>query len=145
MPETQRGPRRLLSVVLGTPAENLRAQESQTLLNFGFQFFDTVKIHDRTKPLSTLKGWKGTAPQVEAGIDSDIYAAIPKGTNEKIQAELVTQQPLTAPVSKGQKVGSIKVSYDGRPLGEYPVIAMSDVSLAGLFGRAWDTIRMWLN
>jgi D-alanyl-D-alanine carboxypeptidase (penicillin-binding protein 5/6) len=141
----KRGPRRLLSVVLGTPSESLRAQESQTLLNFGFQFFDTVQVHDKTKPLSSLKVWKGEAEAVSAGVDTDIFAAIPKGTNDKIKAELVTQQPLTAPVAKGQKVGSLKVSYDGRPLGEYPVVAMKDVPLAGVFGRAWDTVRMWLN
>jgi D-alanyl-D-alanine carboxypeptidase (penicillin-binding protein 5/6) len=141
----KRGQRRLLSVVMGTPSDSLRAQESQTLLNFGFQFFDTVQVHDKAKPVTTLKVWKGGAEQVPAGLEGDIFVAIPKGTNEKIKAELVSQQPLVAPVSRGQRVGALKVSYDGRPLGEYPVIALQDVSQAGIFGRAWDTVRMWLN
>lgn len=141
----KRGQRRLLSVVMGTPSDSLRAQESQTLLNFGFQFFDTVQVHDKAKPVTSLKVWKGGTEQVPAGLEGDIFVAIPKGTNEKIKAELVSQQPLVAPVSKGQRVGALKVSYDGRPLGEYPVVALQDVAQAGIFGRAWDTVRMWLN
>lgn len=141
----RRGQRRLLSVVMGTPSESLRSQESQTLLNFGFQFFDTVQVHDKAKPVSQLRVWKGGADQVPAGLENDLFVAIPRGTNDKIKAELVSQQPLVAPIAKGQRIGNLKVSYDGRPLGEYPVVAMQDVAQAGMLGRAWDTIRMWLN
>jgi serine-type D-Ala-D-Ala carboxypeptidase (penicillin-binding protein 5/6) len=69
---------------------------------------------------------------------------VPKGETEKLKAELVSQQPLVAPVAEGQRVGSLRVSFDGKPLGEYPVVALESVPVAGIFGRAWDTLRLWL-
>jgi serine-type D-Ala-D-Ala carboxypeptidase (penicillin-binding protein 5/6) len=69
---------------------------------------------------------------------------VPKGEAEKLKAELLTQQPLLAPVAEGQRVGTLRVTYDGKPLGEYPLVALQSVATAGLFGRAWDTLRLWL-
>jgi serine-type D-Ala-D-Ala carboxypeptidase (penicillin-binding protein 5/6) len=141
----KRGPRRLLSVVMGTASDNVRTQESQTLLNFGFQFFDTVQLHEKGKPISSLRVWKGSLNELKAGVDTDLFVAIPKGTNDKIKAELSSQQPLVAPILKGQRIGTMKVAYDGRNVSEYPVVALEEVPLAGWFGRAIDTVRLWLN
>jgi D-alanyl-D-alanine carboxypeptidase len=69
---------------------------------------------------------------------------VPKGEADKLKAELLTQQPLLAPVSQGQRVGTLRVTLDGKPLGEYPVVALETVGVAGIFGRAWDTLRLWL-
>ena len=141
---SKRGPRRLLSVVMGTASDNVRTQESQTLLNFGFQFFDTVQLHEKGKPISSLRVWKGSSNELKAGVDSDLFVAIPKGTNDKIKAELSSQQPLLAPIVKGQRIGTLKVAYDGREVSEYPVVALEEVALAGWFGRALDTVRLWI-
>jgi D-alanyl-D-alanine carboxypeptidase (penicillin-binding protein 5/6) len=81
---------------------------------------------------------------VRSGFRSDIIVTVPKGEAEKLKAELLTQQPLVAPVTQGQRVGTLRVSYDGKPLGEYPVVALEGVAVAGMFGRAWDTLRLWL-
>jgi serine-type D-Ala-D-Ala carboxypeptidase (penicillin-binding protein 5/6) len=141
---SKRGERRLLSVVMGASSDNVRAQESQTLLNFGFQFFDTVRVYERAKPVSSLRVWKGTAQNFAVGVDQDIFVAIPRGTNDKIKADLATQQPLVAPIAKGQKIGTVKVAYDGKPVGEYPVLALEEVPVAGFFGRAWDSVMLWI-
>lgn len=140
----KRGPRRLLSVVMGTASDNLRTQESQTLLNFGFQFFDTVQLHEKGKQIANLRIWKGSLNGLKAGVESDLFVAIPKGTNEKVRAELASQQPLVAPITKGQRIGSMRIAYDGREVSEVPVIALEDVPLAGWFGRSLDTVRLWL-
>jgi serine-type D-Ala-D-Ala carboxypeptidase (penicillin-binding protein 5/6) len=139
----KRGERRLLSVVMGTVSDSARTQESQTLLNFGFQFYDTVRVHEKGATISKMRLWKGTESDVAVGVDSTVFVAIPKGTNEKIKAELVSQQPLIAPLTKGQRVGVIKVNYEGRLMSEHPVVALADVGQTNVLGRAWDTMRLW--
>ncbi len=141
---SRRGERRLLSVLLGSTSESTRAQESQKLLNWGFQFFDSVKLHGANQPVRELEVWKGAARAVKAGFKSDLVITVPKGEADKLKSELLSQQPLLAPVAAGQRVGTLRVTHDGKPLGEFPVIALEPVAAAGLFGRAWDTLRLWL-
>jgi D-alanyl-D-alanine carboxypeptidase (penicillin-binding protein 5/6) len=141
----KRGPRRLLSVVLGAASDNVRAQESLKLLNYGFQFYDAVQLYAKNQAVSDLKVWKGSAPTVKAGFTNDLTLAVPKGYAPRLKSELVSQQPLLAPVSAGQVVGTLKVSLDGKPFGEYPVVALDAVPVGNIFGRAIDTVRLWFN
>ena len=140
----KRGPRRLLSVVLGTNSDGLRAQESQKLLNYGFQFYEVVRLYERGQEVSRLRVWKGAANELKAGALEDLNLVLPRGDAQKLKADLVSEQPLLAPVSAGQRVGTIKVSLDGKPVGEYPVVALESVGVAGIFGRTWDSMRLWL-
>ncbi len=139
----QRGPRRLISVVLGASSDTVRAQESLKLLNFGFQFYDTVKLYGADEAMSQFRVWKGQADEVAVGFTRDFVMSLPKETAQKIQVTLESRQPLVAPLQKGQEVGTLRLSLDGKPLGEYPVAALQDVPLAGFFGRLWDAIVMW--
>ena len=141
---SHRGGRRLVSVLLGSSSESTRAQESQKLLNWGFQFFDSVKLHPGNQSVKAIEVWKGSGGEVKAGFKEDIIVTVPKGEVEKLKAELLTQQPLLAPIAQGQRVGTLRVSHDGKPLGEYPLVALEGVSSAGMFGQAWDTLRLWL-
>ena len=141
----KRGPRRLLAVVLGTASDAVRTQESLKLLNYGFQSYDAVQLYSADQTISSLKVWKGGSATVKAGFTRDFVLAVPKGMAQKVQAELVSRQPLLAPVQAGQEVASMKVSLDGKPLGEYPVVALETVSQAGLIGRAIDSVRLWFN
>jgi D-alanyl-D-alanine carboxypeptidase (penicillin-binding protein 5/6) len=141
---SHRGGRRLVSVLLGSSSESTRAQESQKLLNWGFQFFDSVKLHPGNQSVKAIEVWKGSGGEVKAGFKEDIIVTVPKGEVEKLKAELLTQQPLLAPIAHGQRVGTLRVSHDGKPLGEYPLVALEGVSSAGMFGQAWDTLRLWL-
>jgi D-alanyl-D-alanine carboxypeptidase (penicillin-binding protein 5/6) len=141
----KRGPRRLLSVVLGANSDSLRAQESQKLLNYGFQFYEVARLYEKGQEVSRLRVWKGAANELRAGTAADLDLVLPRGDAQKLKADLVSEQPLLAPVSAGQRVGTIRVSLDGKPLGEYPVVALEPVGVAGMFGRAWDSMRLWLN
>jgi len=141
---SRRGERRLVSVLLGSTSEATRAQESLKLLNWGFQFFDSVRLYKSGEAVKTFEVWKGTAKAVRAGLKSDLLVAVPKGEAEKIKAELIAQQPLVAPLAKDQRIGVLRVSFDGKPVGEYPLLALEPVGEAGIFGRAWDTLRLWL-
>jgi D-alanyl-D-alanine carboxypeptidase (penicillin-binding protein 5/6) len=138
----RRGPRRLVSVVLGTNSESARATESQKLLNYGFQFYDTAKLYDKNQAVSTVKVWKGSANTVKAGFAYDLFLSVPKGAADKLKASVETQQPLLAPIAAGQKIGTMRVELDGKSYGEFPVVALEEVPLAGIFGRGWDSLRL---
>jgi D-alanyl-D-alanine carboxypeptidase (penicillin-binding protein 5/6) len=140
----KRGERRLLAVVLGAASDAARASDAQSLLNYGFQAFDTVQLFPSGKPVANLRVWKGEARDVGAGFVVDRYITLPKGKAEKLALSMVATEPLLAPVAKGQSLGTVKVSLEGKMLAEFPLVALADVPSANIFGRAWDTIRLWL-
>ena len=141
---SKHGPRRLLSVLLGATSEEMRADESLKLLNWGYQFFDSVKLYDKDQAVKSLRVWKGSSNEVKVGFDRPIIVSVPKGDTDKLKANLLAQQPLVAPVAQGQRVGELRLTLDGKPMGEYPLLALQPVGAAGIFGRAWDTLRLWL-
>jgi serine-type D-Ala-D-Ala carboxypeptidase (penicillin-binding protein 5/6) len=139
----KRGERRLVAVVLGAASDAARAAEAQKLLNYGFQAFDLVQLYPSAKPVSSLRVWKGQANDVAAGFVADKYVTLPKGKAEKLALSMTATEPLLAPVTKGQPVGKVKVMLEGVLVGEFPLVALADVPVANVFGRAWDTIRLW--
>jgi len=139
----KRGPRRVLSVVMGAASDSARAIESQKLLNFGFQFYDTPRLYEKNQMVATLPVWKGTASDLKAGFTDDLYLTLPKGVGAKLKVAMEARQPLTAPIAMGQTVGTLRLMLDGRPIAEYPAKALEEVPQAGIVGRAWDTMRLW--
>jgi D-alanyl-D-alanine carboxypeptidase (penicillin-binding protein 5/6) len=138
----RRGERRLISVVLGAASEALRATESQKLLNFGFQFYDSVRLYEKNHPVAILPVWKGSGNSVKAGFTDDLYLSLPKGQADKLKASVESLQPLLAPISAGQRIGTLKITLEGKPFRELPVVALESVPLAGILGRGWDSIRL---
>jgi D-alanyl-D-alanine carboxypeptidase (penicillin-binding protein 5/6) len=139
----KRGDRRLVSVVLGANSDSARAAESQKLLNWGFQTFDTVSLYQSGKPVTTLRVWKGASRDVNAGFVADRYLTLPKGKADKLALTLESKEPLLAPVLSGQPVGVVKVALEGQQVAEFPMIALEEVPLANLWGRAVDTVKLW--
>ena len=139
----QRGPRRLISVVLGAASDTVRAQESLKLLNFGFQFYDTVKLYAADEALSQFRVWKGEKNEVAVGFTRDFLLSLQTDDAQKVQVTLESRQPLIAPLEKGQEVGTLKLSIADKPIGDYPVVALEDVPVAGFFGRLWDAIVLF--
>lgn len=143
MSSAKRGERRLVLVLLGAESSNARASESQKLLNFGFQFYDTVRLYEKGQSIASLKVWKGRSDTLNAGFDRDLYFTLPKGQADKLKATLESQQPLVAPVAAGQRVGTMKIALDGKPLTEVPVVAIEKVELGNIFARGWDAMRLF--
>ena len=143
----KRGARRLLAVVLGTASDAVRAQEAQKLLNYGFQAYDGVKLYELNQTVSQLRVFKGAQNSVPVGFNSEFALSVPKGQAALIKVQLVSRQPLQAPVGLGQRVATLKVflgkGEENTPWGEYPLVALEAVPVAGIFGRAWDTVRLW--
>lgn len=140
-----RDKRRLLSVVLGTVSDSARAAESQKLLNWGYISYDAVTLQAKDQAIATLRVWKGAQSEVKAGVTSDLGIAVPKGYADKVKSDFVAEPRLIAPIEAGQKIGTLKVSIDGKPYSEYPVVALEKVELGNIFIRLIDTIRLWFN
>lgn len=139
------GQRRLLSIVLGTASEKARANESQKLLNWGYTAFDAVKLFDADQPVAAPAVWKGAANAVKIGkADGAVVVTVPSGTGGKLTTEVVRQDPLIAPIAKGQSMGVLKVKSGADVVAEVPLVALEAVEQAGFFGRLWDTIRLWI-
>jgi D-alanyl-D-alanine carboxypeptidase (penicillin-binding protein 5/6) len=137
----KRGPRRLLSVVMGAGSDAARASESQKLLNYGFQFYDTIQLYQNGQTISTLRVWKGATNSVPVGFVADQYVTLPKSQAQNLKLAMEAVEPLVAPVTRGQSVGA--VTLEGKPVGQYPLVALDDVAPASLLGRLWDTVRLW--
>ena len=137
--------RRLLSVVLGTASREARANESQKLLNWGYQAFDPVKLFDAGKAIATPEVWKGKERTAKLGSEAAVVIAVPRGEADKLKTSVERTEPLVAPLAKGQRVGTLKVTTAaGAPVAEVPLVVLEAVEQAGIFGRAWDAIRLWI-
>jgi D-alanyl-D-alanine carboxypeptidase (penicillin-binding protein 5/6) len=136
--------RRLISVVIGTISDQMRTQESMKLLNWGFQNFDTVKLYAKGQAVESPQVWKGAQAQVKVGFTHDVYVTVPKGVAGKIKPVLERNDPLVAPINQNSAIGTLKLMVDGKPLSELPVVALEQVNQASIFGRAWDSVRLWM-
>ena len=93
--------------------------------------------------LAQFRVWKGQLNELPVGFTRDFVMSLPKESADKIQVTLESRQPLVAPIEKGQEVGMLALTVDGKPYGQYPVLALQDVPVAGFFGRLWDAIVMF--
>ena len=138
------GSRRLLSIVLGAASENARANESQKLLNWGYTAFEAVKLFDANQAVVTPAVWKGESATVKLGSARAIVVAVPAGTAGKLKTQVIRPEPLVAPFTKGQQVATLNVSTGDQALVDVPLLVLESVAQAGVFGRAWDAVRLWI-
>jgi len=143
--DTPAGKRRLLSVVLGTASMQARAAESQKLLNWGWLAWDAVRLFEAGQAIATVPVWKGTKAEARLGAPGALFVTVPKGEGDKLKTTLQRIDPLVAPLTAGQGVGTVQISTAaGTPVATVPLVVIDAVPLAGLFGRAWDAIRLWI-
>ena len=140
----KRNDTRRIAVVLGAPTDAARATESQKLLNYGFQFFDSHLVYKQGQAISQLKVWKGGENQVASTVTNNLFVTLPKGEYKNVKAVITSTQPLIAPIKKGQVIGSIKFMLNGKAIDERKLVAAKSVEVAGIFGRAWDSIKLLL-
>ena len=139
---SKRGNTRLVSVILGAVNEAMRASESQKLLNYGFQFYESTLIYKQAQTINTLRVYKGNDKTVAATLNKDFYLTLPKGDYARVKANMTSQQPLIAPIKAGQVIGNISFSLDGKVINEQKLVAAKVVEEAGFFGRILDSIRL---
>lgn len=138
----KRGDMRLLSILLGAPTDNARIMESQKLLNYGFQMYETKRLYQHGQVIKTIKVWKGDRANLNLTVADDSYLTLPRGQFARITAKLSIGQPVYAPVTAGQVLGKLEVSLEGTVLGTYPLVAAEVINTAGIFKRLWDSVRL---
>jgi D-alanyl-D-alanine carboxypeptidase (penicillin-binding protein 5/6) len=138
----RRGERRLVSVVLGAQSDALRMTETQKLLNFGFQSYETRRLYKGGEPVATPPVYKGTSPTVNLGFQRDVWLTLPRERFAGLKAVLETRQPFVAPLAAGQKAGIMKLMRDATTVAEFPVVALEEVPVAGFLSRGWDALKL---
>lgn len=141
-PAANNGSHRLISIVIGTASDQIRTQENQKLLNWGFLNFDAVKLYNKDQAIDNATVYKGSNSTVKVGFNHDFYVTVPKGSANRIKTVLNRNDPLVAPITQGQQVGTLKITLDDKVISQQPVVALENVSVAGFIGRSWDSLRL---
>lgn len=139
----KRGDQRLIAVVMGATSEKQRADDNQSLLNYGFRFYESHKLYDAGKPLTQPELWKGAQNTLFLGVAEEVLVTLPRGRYNDLKATMDLPSRLIAPFAKGQKVGTVKVALDGKVLLERPLVALAEAPEAGFWGRMSDGILLW--
>jgi D-alanyl-D-alanine carboxypeptidase (penicillin-binding protein 5/6) len=143
MASAKRGDQRLITVVMGDTSENQRAVDSQALLNWGFRFFETHTLYAAGKQIAEQKVWKGQADEVRLGVAEPMLVSVPRARYAQLKPSMELPKTLVAPIKKGQKIGTAKVSLDGKVIAQAPLVAIDGVEEGGFFKRLWDEFWMW--
>ncbi|MCA1714756.1 MAG: D-alanyl-D-alanine carboxypeptidase [Gammaproteobacteria bacterium] len=143
MASARRGDQRLISVVMGDTSENQRAVDSQALLNWGFRFYETNALFPAGKGIARQKVWKGQADEVQLGLTEPLLVSTPRGRYARLKPSMDVPKTLVAPIAKGQKIGTVKVTLDGKVIAQRPLVALNAVEQGGFFKRLWDEFWMW--
>lgn len=143
MASAKRGEQRLISVVMGSTSEAQRASDSQALLNWGFRFYETHALYTPAKAIATHKVWKGEGDTVRLGVAEPLLVTVPRGRYGQLKPVMDVPKTLIAPITKGQKIGTVRVMLDGKMLAQRPLVALDGVPEGGFFKRLWHELLMW--
>jgi len=136
---------RLISAVMGSDSESSRASETQSLLNYGFRFFETVQLYRAGQKMADARVWKGVSENVELGIADELFVTIPRGRYDDLVGKIEVQPQLLAPLAEGEEVGKVRVELDGELVVERPLVTQAVVQEAGFFGSSWDSLKLWID
>lgn len=133
---------RLLSVVMGSPSDATRADDSERLLNYGFRFFETHQLYKAQQTITELPVYKGETETLKAGLLRDQYVTIPNGQYQRLSINTNVSEDLIAPITKDQKVGELVVQFDDKIIETYPIYALEEIPSGGFYTRSKDAIRL---
>lgn len=136
---------RLISVVMGAKNANARANENQTLLNYGFRFFESHRLYQGKTSLSEARVWKGASKTITLGLADDLHVTLPRRLYKELKAVITVDQKITAPIAAGAKLGSVKVSLQGETLADKDLVALTAVEQGNLFQRLSDSVLMMMD
>ncbi|HMB74120.1 MAG TPA: D-alanyl-D-alanine carboxypeptidase family protein [Gammaproteobacteria bacterium] len=139
----QRGPMRLIAVVMGAPSAQSRLDSSQALLNYGFRFYETKRLYSGGDEVSQSRVWKGAAEVVSIGVVDDIWITAPRGRDEALSASAQVDTLLVAPIAPGHVVGTLEILYEGELRREVPLVALGEVAQGSLWKRMVDEVELW--
>lgn len=133
---------RLLAVVMGSPSESARADDSERLLNYGFRFFETHELYKANQVITEMPVYKGQTDKLPIGLRESQYLTIPSGQYQRLSISTKVPKNLQAPVAKGDTVGSLVIQFNNNIIGNYPIYALQDIPQGGIYTRMMDSIRL---
>ena len=139
----KRDGQRLIAVVMQTGSLADAATQDDALFNYGFHFFVTHTLYPAGKVLAEPRLWKGSRDHLQVGVAAPVEVTIPRGHYRDLKASMRIPALLTAPFRKGERIGTLEVSLDGKLLAQAPLVALQAVPEAGWAGRLWDGLRLW--
>ncbi|MCP3867991.1 MAG: D-alanyl-D-alanine carboxypeptidase [Gammaproteobacteria bacterium] len=134
---------RLISVVMGTSSENERAKQSQSLLNYGFRFFETHRLYAAGETLNRGRVWKGDKEQLAMGLAQDLYVTIPRRRSKDLRAEMSVEPHIMAPISKGRELGRVTIELDSDAIANVPLVALEQIHEGGILRAVTDSVLLW--
>ena len=134
---------RLISVVMGTKGEEVRAQASLALLGYGFRFFETHELYPEGKPLQATRVYKGEFTELPVGPQKVVAATLPRGKGDKLDSRIELDPHIVAPVAKGQQVGNVVVNLGAEEVARVPLVALQEVPEGGIWRRMVDSVLLW--
>jgi D-alanyl-D-alanine carboxypeptidase (penicillin-binding protein 5/6) len=141
----KQGDARMIAIVMGASSEKARADSALALMNYGFRFYETHKLYDANKALATPRLWKGKDNQLSLGVNENVLVTVKRGDYDKLKATMDVPATLVAPFTKGQQVGTLRITLDGQPVQNLPLVALDDAPQGGFFARLWDSIMLWFH
>ncbi|MCP3671378.1 MAG: D-alanyl-D-alanine carboxypeptidase [Gammaproteobacteria bacterium] len=139
----KRNDMRLISVVMGTESTKARTKASQSLLNYGFRFYETHRLYGAGETLNSARIWHGDREQLALGLQQNLHITIPRNQYKNLKAEMVLNPNLEAPINKGARIGTVKITLAGKPFTTKPLVALHDVASGGLWRKAKDSVLRW--
>lgn len=141
----KQGQSRMIAIVMGASSEKARADSAMALLNYAFRFYSTHNLYEAGKPLATPRLWKGAARTLPLGVSDTVQVTVKRGDYDKLKATMDIPTTLIAPFKKGQQVGTLRITLDGKPVQSVPLVALADAPEGGFFSRLWDSILLWFH
>ncbi|MEW8322764.1 MAG: D-alanyl-D-alanine carboxypeptidase family protein [Candidatus Thiodiazotropha taylori] len=135
---------RLVSVVMGTKGEEARAQASQSLLNYGFRFFETHQLYSAGETLNRVRIWKGEREKLPLGLNQDLNVTIPRHQYKNLDASLEIDPKIMAPVAEGQPLGKVTVTLNGEPVSSATLVSLKGIAEGNLWQQIKDSALLWL-
>ncbi|EKO3812383.1 D-alanyl-D-alanine carboxypeptidase family protein [Vibrio harveyi] len=140
----KQGKMRLISVVMGTPSKQSRISQSKNLLSYGFRFYDTKQVAKQGEVQASAKVWKGDVNEIDLGFAQDAYLTLPRSLTAGLDKSVVVNEPLIAPIAKGDVVGKVVWKSDDKTVASYPLVSNQAVEEGSWIGKLWDSLVLWV-
>ena len=136
---------RLISVVMGTSSPAARVEDSKSLLNYGYRFYETHRLYAAGEPIETSRIWKGAVDELPVGVAEDVYVTVPTRAYDRLDASMQVDELIEAPIAAGEALGALSVALDGETVVEQTIVALQPVEEGGIVSRLIDSVLLWMN
>lgn len=137
----KKGDRRLIEVMTGMASNKERSEEAEKLMSWGFREFNNYQVLTAGQKVAEVPVWFGTEKKVDLVVGESVKRTLRKSKAAKIKMMLSYDQPVKAPINKGDKLGVIRIEIPSQPVLEVPVIAAQNVAPLGFWGKIKENIK----